>query len=113
MRPPCSVVGLALLVAASGCGSRTPLGPSAEDAGAGADASDAAVVPPGEAGDEGGGGYVYCDARIGPVPASELPEVGPVPRCDKHFPRCVDIAGQWACCHGPGPFNGPMGSCRF
>jgi len=89
-----------------GCGSRTsvdrPFEPaSEEDASADAGADGGADAREGADGDDGSvedeGGYVFCHGQW----------------CSATFPHCVDIAGQWACCNGPGPYNGTTGSCSL
>jgi hypothetical protein len=92
------------------CGSRTNLEPVEGEGPPFAEAGDS----PGDAVEEAtdqGGGYPYCDPRLGPIPASEVPEGSFISRCDRDFPHCVEVGGQWGCCHGPGPYIGPTGSC--
>ena len=103
-----SALSAALVIAA--CGGRTSL----ERSGEGSPLADASDEPEGDGGDGGpAGGYVYCDMTRGPLPPSEVPEGSFIRRCDDTFSHCVDIGGQWACCNGPGPYDGPTGSCLF
>ncbi len=97
------------LLASAGCGGRTTLEQRDTEAGATPDLSDASDDDPSTE-----GGYVYCEPLKGPVPASEVLDGSLLPRCNANFPQCVDVGGQWACCTaGPGPYNGPSGSCYF
>jgi hypothetical protein len=88
----------------SGCGSRTGLETSEE------------TMPTDASSSEGGdsandGGDIFCDPDKGPIPASDAD--ASTPQCTQTFPHCVEVAGEWGCCNGPGPYNGPMGSCIF
>jgi hypothetical protein len=119
MRVSPSVVFL-IAWAALGCGSRTgfdglesrSLAESDPSSDPPSDlASDAASdVASGEPGNGNGGGYILCDRQIGPVRASSVSVGGPYP-CTPPFPDCVDMGTMWECCGGPGPYNGPGGSC--
>ena len=110
VRAPFLVLAVGLAFAAA-CGGRTSLertlgGPSSE--------TDASDEPAPDASEDGSDeGFTYCDPRLGPLRPGEVPGGSFYRRCDATFPHCVDVAGQWACCHGPGPYDGPTGSCIF
>jgi len=96
---------VACVTASLGCGSRTGLEEADVPGDLDGDASDGATT-------SGGNGYGLCDSASGPVPADQAPGEG-VTRSNASFPTCADIGGQWVCCNGPGPYNGPGGSCMF
>jgi hypothetical protein len=91
-----------------GCGSRTGL----ETLGTAGDPSGESPDGGTSSGGSGPASYGLCDAVNGPVPDGEGGGEG-VTRCNADFPHCVDISGQWVCCNGPGPYDGPGGSCMF
>jgi hypothetical protein len=89
------------------CGSRTGLNvPAGEepDAPAATVLSNSAPPP----------GTTLCSASLGPVSTClGTSENGGVVACASDFPYCLHPSGfeTFVCCSGPGPINGPGGSC--
>jgi hypothetical protein len=107
--PEAGIVALAVLASpmfVAHCGSRTGLGvPGDEPDAAAPGALSNSGAPP---------GTVLCSARLGPVSTClGTDQSGGVVACSSDFPYCIRPPGYSAfvCCSGPGPINGPGGSC--
>jgi hypothetical protein len=97
-------------IGAVACGSRTALEVEMTAARA-----DDGATPTSDTTSSGSGPVgVICAFHAGPVASCDAgPGAGPIQGCDSVFPRCVNVDGNWGCCVGAGPYNGPGGSCRF
>ncbi len=100
---------VALFAACPACGGRTGL-ESGDLAAPDPDAGEEPAV-----GDAEAVSLSFCAFRAGPVASCDIAAgLGPVQRCEGTFSKCANAGGGfWGCCVGPGPYDGPGGSCVF
>jgi len=105
--------GGAVALAAAACGARSALDVDTV-ASDGGEAVDGELTLTQEGGGanrgNGRGDYVYCDLYAGRVTTCDE-EATTTFECRPPFPSCVFLGALWGCCGGPGPYNGPGGSC--
>ncbi len=98
-------IALALPASVAACGSRTGLSATDLESPDGATVVSNGGAPP---------GTVLCSRNLGRVSTClETSENGGVVACANDFPYCLRPSGYsgYVCCSGPGPINGPGGSC--